>query len=238
MSITKKLYLNFGIVLAMVVVLFFVTLFAVKREQNAKDGAAQAMQMTDATDKVRFQIMQNRLYLSNYLLSGDSREVQRMNEGVKQLRDELQTASKLATSEEQGSKIQTVQKNEETWVPEFADPMLQKRRQVDSGNATVADLQIYYLQKDPGAWVKASIDALDIADHDAHQTLEERKLNDKSAATWTWGIALLATLVAVAFGIVIAFRPARSITLPLTSLIRWPQKIGDSGDLAPEIDIP
>ncbi|HEX7894408.1 MAG TPA: hypothetical protein VF447_09480, partial [Terriglobales bacterium] len=119
MSMSKKLYLNFGIILAMVAVLFFVTLFAVKREQNAKDAAGQAMQMTTATDKVRFQVMQNRLFLSNYLLSGDSREVEHMNEGVQQLRDELQTCSKLATSERQRSAITDAQKNEEAWGTEF-----------------------------------------------------------------------------------------------------------------------
>ena len=237
MSMSKKLYLNFGIILAMVGVLFFVTLFAVQREHSAKAAASQALQMADNTDKVRFQIMQNRLFLSNYLLSGDSREVQRMNDGVQQLRDELQACLKLSMSEEQHSAIQTVQKNEETWVSDFAEPMLQKRKQVDSGNATVADLQIYYLQKDASAWVKASTDALDIADRDAHQTLEERKKTDESAGTVTIWIALASTLTALALGIVIAYRTARSITQPLAELIRVATQIGETGDLDHEIDI-
>ena len=237
MSMSKKLYVSFGFVLAMVVVLFFVTWFAVHHEQGTKDAAEQAMQMADNTDKVRFQIMQNRLYLSNYLLSGDSREVQRMNDGVQLLRDELQAGLKLATSGEQRSAIQTVQKNEDAWVSEFAEPMLQKRKQVDSGNATVADLQIYYLQKDAGAWVKSSTDALDIADHDAHQVLEERKKADQSAGNWTIAIALVATLVALGLGIVIALWTARSITQPLAELIRVATQIGETGDLDHEIDI-
>ena len=201
MSMSRKLYINFGIILAMVIVLFLVTWVAVQREHSAKAAATQAMQMADSTDKVRFQIMQNRLYLSNYLLSGDSREVQHMNEGTQLLRDEMQATQKLATSEEQRSKIADVQKNETAWVSEFAEPMLQKRKQVDSGNATVADLQIYYLQKDAGAWVKASTDALDVVDHEVHQTLEERKKMDESAGTWTVLIAFLSTLIALGLGV-------------------------------------
>ena len=50
-------------------------LVAVHREHSAKAAASQALQLADATDKIRFQMMQNRLYLTNYLLSGDSREV-------------------------------------------------------------------------------------------------------------------------------------------------------------------
>ncbi len=237
MSMSKKLYVNFGIILAMVILLFLVIVFAVQREHTAKAAAAQAMQMTDNTDKVRSQLMQNRLFLGNYLLSGDGREVQHMNDGVQQLRDELQVAQKFATSEEQRSAISTVQKNEEGWVTEFAEPMLQKRKQVDSGNATVADLQIYYLQKDANTWLKTSIDALDIADHDAHQTLQEREDADKSAASWTLIIAGIATLVAVVLGAGIAFRTAQSITQPLTELIRVATQIGESGDLDHEIDI-
>jgi methyl-accepting chemotaxis protein len=237
MSMSKKLYVNFGIILAMVILLFLVIVFAVQREHTAKAAAAQAMQMTDNTDKVRSQLMQNRLFLGNYLLSGDGREVQHMNDGVQQLREQLQTAQRFATSEEQRAAISTVQKNEEGWVTEFAEPMLQKRKQVDSGNATVADLQIYYLQKDANTWLKTSIDALDIADHDAHQTLQEREDADKSAASWTLIIAGIATLVAVVLGAGIAFRTAQSITQPLTELIRVATQIGECGDLDHEIDI-
>src|SRR6266700_7363440 len=101
MSISKKLYANFGAVLAMVIVLFLVNLFAVQREHSAKAAAAKALQMADNTDHVRFQMMQNRLYLGNYLLSGDSREVDRMNDGVHQLADYLQNGQKLSSTDKQ-----------------------------------------------------------------------------------------------------------------------------------------
>jgi methyl-accepting chemotaxis protein len=237
MSMSKKLYINFGIVLAMVCVLFLVTWFAVDREHNAKAAAAQALQMADSTNKVRSQIMQNRLYLGNYLLSGDGREVERMNEGVSQLREALQSSERLASTDEQRAALQTVQKNEDAWVAEFAEPMLQKRKQVDSGNATVADLQIYYLQKDAAAWVKTSTDALDVVEHDTRHVLEDRRKTDESAGTWTIIIALLGTLVAVALGSVVAYRSAHSITKPLGELIKVAQQIGETGDLEHEIDI-
>src|SRR6266852_6631597 len=129
MSISKKLYMNFGAVLAMVIVLFLVNLIAVQREHSAKAAAAQTLEMAGNTDNVRFQVMQNRLYLSNYLLSGDSREVERMNDGVRQLTDYLQAGQKLASSDQQRSSLDAVSKNETVWVSEFAQPMLQKRRE-------------------------------------------------------------------------------------------------------------
>jgi methyl-accepting chemotaxis protein len=195
----------------------------VHREHDTKATAALGMQ-------VRSQIMQNQLYLSNYLLSGDSREVERMNAGVNDLRENLANYMKLVTSDEQRTAIEGVQKKADAWVTEFAQPMLEKRKQVDSGNATVADLQIYYLQKDPSAWVKAANDALDIAARDANQA-------DKNASTWTIIIALMGTLIALVLGVGIAYRTASSITQPLSDLIRVARQIGESGDLDHEIDI-
>src|SRR6266849_8013353 len=237
MTIGKKLYVNFGAVLAMVLVLFLVNLIAVQREHSAKAAASQALELADATDRVRFQMMQNRLYLSNYLLSGDSREVDRMNDGVRQLNDSLQNSLKTASSDQQRSALDSVQKNESAWVSEFAQPMLQKRREVDAGNATVADLQIYYLQKDASSWVKTSTDFLNVADHETKHVLDERRKTDESAGRWTIIIASLSTIVALVLGIAIAYRTAYSITRPLSELMKVAQQIGESGDLDHQIDI-
>src|SRR5438477_3694241 len=237
MSISKQLYKNFGYVLFMVLVLLGVNLIAVQREHSAKSAAAQALQMTDNTDAIRFQMMQNRLYLSNYLLSGDSREVDHMNDGVRQLNEALQSAERLASGDQQHSALESVGKNENAWVTAFAQPMLQKRKEVDAGNATVADLQIYYLQKDASLWVKTSTDYLNAADQENHRILDERRKSDQTAGTWTVGAAVLSTLFSLAWGIAIAYRTANSITKPLTNLMQVTQQIGESGDLDHRIDI-
>lgn len=237
MSISKKLYLNFGIVLSMVVVLFLVTVVAVQREHSAKAASLQALEMAENTDNIRFQMMQNRLFLSNYLLSGDSREVEHMNEGIRLLNQYLQNSQKLASSDQQRSALDSFAKNEGLWASEFAQPMLQKRKEVDGGNATVADLQIYYLQKDPTSWVKTSTDFLNIVDHETKHIVEERRKSDESAGTWTILAALVSTLAALALGIAIAFRTAKSITQPLSDLMKVARQIGESGDLDHKIDL-
>ncbi|PYX68133.1 MAG: hypothetical protein DMG72_23595, partial [Acidobacteria bacterium] len=183
MTIGKKLYLNFGAVLAMVVVLFLVNLVAVHREHSAKAAAAASLELADATDAVKFQMMQNRMYLSNYLLSGDTREVERMNEGVRFLNDKLQRAEELANSEQQKAAFQKVQQQEQAWIREFATPLVEKRKEVDGGNATVAELQIFYLQKDASAWIKSSTEYLDVADQESKKILEVRRKSDETAAT-------------------------------------------------------
>jgi methyl-accepting chemotaxis protein len=237
MRIGKKLYVNFGAVLAMVLVLFLVNLIAVRREHSAKAAASQALELADDTAEVRFQMMQNRLYLSNYLLSGDSREVERMNDGVRLLTDKLQTTEKVTESEQQRAALEKVKQTEQNWAREFAAPLVDKRKEVDSGNATVAELQIFYLQKDAGSWVKTSTEFLDTADQENKKVLEERRRSDETAATATILMALFSTLVALTLGVFIAYSTAKSITQPLNDLMKVAKQIGSEGDLEHEIDI-
>ena len=223
MTIGKKLYTNFGIILAMVLVLFLVNWSAVQREHTAKE-------LADTTNAVRFQMMQNRLYLSNYLLSGDTREVDRMNDGLRTLNEKLDQALKMVASDQVKAALGKVQQLEQAWGKDFAQPLIEKRKDVDSGNATVAELQIYYLQKDASSWVKNSTDSLDVADG------ESRK-SDESAAKATIVVSLLSTLLALSLSIAIAYRTAKSITQPLTNLMNVARGIGNTGDLEHNIEL-
>src|SRR5271165_6454119 len=237
MTIGKKLYKNFGIILGMVVVLFIVNLLAVQREHAAKAAATASLQLKDATNQVRFQMMQNRLYLSNYLLSGDSREVDRMNEGLHTLTEKLQQGKSLANSEQERSALDKVGQLEQAWSKEFAQPLIEKRKDVDSGNATVAELQIYYLQKDASSWVKNSTDALDVADVENRKLVDERRQSDENAASRTIAVSVFSTLLALCVGAIVAFRTAKSITQPLTNLMNVARGIGNTGDLEHNIDV-
>src|ERR1700719_4568553 len=230
MTIGKKLYTNFGIILCMVVVLFLVNWSAVQREHTAKE-------LADNTNAVRFQMMQNRLYLSNYPLSGDTREVDRMNEGLRVLNDKLDLALKTAASDQVKTALGKVQQLEQAWGKEFAQPLIEKRKDVDSGNATVAELQIYYLQKDASSWVKNSTDALDVADGENRKLVELRRKSDETASTYTIFAAIFSTLFALGLGGVIAYRTAKTITEPLTNLMQVSRQIGDTGDLEHTIDV-
>jgi methyl-accepting chemotaxis protein len=237
MTIGKKLYWSFGFILAMVLLLFFANLMAVLREHGAKDAAAASLKMKDTTNLIRFQMMQNRLYLSNYLLSGDTREVDHMNEGLRILNEKLEQGKTLTTSDQVKTALAKVQQLEQAWGKEFAQPLVDKRKDVDSGNATVAELQIYYLQKDASSWVKNSTDALDVADVENSKQVEERQNSDANATTATIIVSVLSTLFALLAGGFIAYRTANSITAPLQGLMHVARGIGNTGDLEHNIDV-
>ena len=237
MNIGKKLYISFGGILGTVLLLLIINLFAVHREHETKAAAQRSIDMTEATSSVRFQMMQNRLHLQNYLLSGDTRDVDKMTDGERSLNDALRRAQDLANSPEQRSDLEKVQGLEQSWANDFANPLTDKRRAVDSGNATVAELQIFYLQKDPNSWVSRSSDVLDQVDQQNQKLLDERRHTDELAATGTIFFAWISSLLALGLGSLIAYRTAAGITGPLGRLIHVAEQIGQSGDLEHNIDV-
>src|SRR6202167_5883621 len=212
MTIKKKLYMSFGIILVTVMVLLAINLVAVQREHEAKAAAQQSINMTAVPSLVRFWMMQTRLHLQNYLLSGDTRDVEKMTDGERQLNDGLRHAQELASSAQQRSSLEKVQGLEQTWGTDFANPLVDKRRAVDGGNATVSELQIFYLQKDTGAWVALIGDILDDVVRDNRQLLELRRRSDEAAAPWTILMSVFSALIALGVAVIIAYRWASGIT--------------------------
>src|SRR5512133_1215817 len=97
MTIAKKLYLNFGLILGIVILLFLVNVIAIQREHSARNATASSMEVAQLNESIRFQMMENRLDLRNYLLSGDTREIQKINDGGAKLTDLIKQAESKAT---------------------------------------------------------------------------------------------------------------------------------------------
>ncbi|MGA1999374.1 MAG: methyl-accepting chemotaxis protein [Terriglobales bacterium] len=236
MTISKKLYLNFGAILALLLGMFIVNLTAVQREHAARASASRALELAQEGEAVRFQMMQNHLYLRNYLLSGDSREVDRMEEGIARLHAMLKDLSSKVNSEGHRTALVRFNEAEQQWESSFARPLVEKRKLVDSGATTVAELQIYYLQLNPSLWMKTSTGFLDEGEAANSTLLESERKKGEAATSATIVFSIVGTLLAILLGIVISYKTAKSITEPLQQLIGVARDIGNSGDLDHEVD--
>jgi methyl-accepting chemotaxis protein len=237
MSIGKKLYAGFGMVLAILLGLFLVNTFAAFRERSLRSDSAAALESVRTIEAVRLQIMLNRLNLDNFLLSGDPRDEERVNKGTVDLADTLKRGEAQSNSDLLRTALIQVESTEASWSDNFAKPLLAKRHQVDSGDATVSDLQIFYLQKDPSSWLTKSSAVLDQTTAEIAKTFDETAKTAAKAGAWSAGATTVGTLLAIILGIFVAYYTAKSITQPLTHLITVAREIGDSGDLDQNIDI-
>ena len=237
MTIRNKLLWGFGAVLAIMAFLLIVNIFSVFRQNSTQNAVKDTHTDLDVIDKVRYQLIQNRLTLSTYLLSGDLRDEDKTNKGINELQSLLKDGESKATDIGLRNTLLQVDENEHSWADQFAKEMIAKRHQVDSGDATVSDLQISYLQHDPSSWTNKSVSMLDQAHQAVQKAQDDSNDSARSATNWSAGISTAGTLVAVLLGGFIAFRTEKSITTPLAHLIEVAHKIGNSGDLDQSIDI-
>jgi methyl-accepting chemotaxis protein len=237
MTIGKKLYWGFGAILAVILFLFVINVFTVLRQYSTHSAVASTLADVHTIEGVRLKMSDNRLSLGNYLLSGDLRDEDKTNKGISELQELLKQGEGKANDPALRTALSQVEDNERGWAENFAKEMISKRHQVDSGDATVSDLQIYYLQHDPASWMKRSTTILDDASGAVNKAYDDSNSSSDSTLKISTVIMGLGTLLGIAFGLFVAFKTAKSITDPLSHLIEVAHKIGDSGDLDQTIDI-
>ncbi|HTW22626.1 MAG TPA: methyl-accepting chemotaxis protein [Candidatus Baltobacteraceae bacterium] len=237
MTIGKKLYVGFGAILAIILFLFVINIIAVMRQSSTREAVKATLDDVQTIEDIRYRVMGNRLSLSNYLLSGDLRDEGKTNKGITDLQAALKQAEVRVNDPNLRSALSQVEDNESQWAESFAKDLIAKRHQVDSGDATVADLQISYLQHDPVSWINKSTAILDQAGIEVKKAYDDSNASSGAANVWNGIITTVGTLLALALGVGIAFYTAKSIKEPLYHLIDVARKIGDSGDLDQSIDI-
>ena len=236
MNISKKLYLGFGALLAILTVQSVLNFVAVRRQHATTEASEASLDVALKTSKVRAQIQENRVALVNYLLSGDTREIDRLREGTTQLNDRITELQSVA-SLEQRDLLGRATEAEQQWMEKFANPLIEKRRQVDSGSATVAELQIFYLQQGPGSFVsrsKASLDEIENATRAQNERLAQS--GAQGAATTTL-VSLLSLVFGIGLGGGVAYYTSKSITRPLITLMTAARQISESGDLDQRVEV-
>src|SRR5882724_9526237 len=237
MTIKQQLYRSFGAILLILLILLFVDFGAIYKTSTASSEAANTLESVRTIEAVRLQIMLNRLNLDNFLLSGDPRDEEKVNKGINELNDTLKQGEAQLSADALRTALIQVESTEASWADNFAKPLLAKRHQVDSGDSTVSDLQIFYLQKDPTSWLTKSSAVLDQTSAEITKNFEETTKSASRASTWSAILSTAGTLLAILLGVLVAYYTARSIVLPLTHLITVAREIGDSGDLNQNIDI-
>jgi methyl-accepting chemotaxis protein len=237
MTIGKKLYMGFGGILAIMLVLLVINIVTVTRQFSTSDQVTATVNDQQAIRKIQYSISENHLNLANYLLSGDLRDEDKTNKGIADLDQLLKDSETKVADQNLRTALSQVQDNEQQWADNFAKPMIAKRHQVDSGDATVSDLQIYYLQHDPASWINKSTSILDSASQDVSKAQDDSNASARTATKASAIITIVGTLLTVVFGVFIAYYTAKSITQPLYHLIEVARRIGDSGDLDQSIDV-
>ena len=96
------------------------------------------------------------LALDGYLLTGDARQQTKLKVEAANLAELFDRAKLKAPTEFLRDVLSRLDVSQRNWTEKFARPLVAARQRVDSGNATVAELQILFAEQDPTSWSDTS----------------------------------------------------------------------------------
>jgi hypothetical protein len=111
-----------------------------------------AVQKAEKFELAVSQIEGSRRELVEYLLSGDPSKAGQVSELQKEGMTALREIGESSQLPELHQRIDALMQEQQLWSKDFAEPLIEARKLLDSGHGTLVDLQINFLQRDPDRW--------------------------------------------------------------------------------------
>jgi methyl-accepting chemotaxis protein len=237
MKIRNKLLLNFALLLILMLLGSLFSIASKYREHETKIAISNAYEVSLSTEIVRRQIVENHLALSNFLITGTSAELDRLHEGNNRTSELLHEAQSKTTDPSLRAGLNRIDAIEHEWYSTIADRFIQEHRDVTTGKVKAIDLLDRYTETGPTEQLKRSNEVIDEVQNEDRDLIKTTRDSDETVTRVASGIEIFGFLCALALGLYIAFRTARSITEPLDRLVLMAREIVEKGDLDQEIDI-
>ena len=232
MTIGRKLHFGFGSIIAVIIILFIGNRVVLSRERAASRHVSIALESVQSLEAVQVKITQIHQALDRYLLTGDPRQQTKLKVEAAKLAELFDRAKQKAPTEFLRDVLSRLDVSQRNWTEQFARPLVAARQRVDSGNATVAELQILFAEQDPTSWSDTSAAVLDDANVAIRKTLDESMASAErsTAVARAIGIGLASLAIALCLGI--AYHTATSIIRPLRETVAVLRDIAEGeGDL-------
>ena len=237
MTISKKLYLGVGSIVAILILLFITNTIVVMRERSASAQASVGVESVQSLEAVQMKMMRVRLHLQDYLLTGDERQREKMSTEAAILADAFNKGRVRAHTESLRDVLSRMEVSQRDWKEKFATPLIEQRRRVESGDASVADLQVFYDQKDPNEWTTAAMSIVEEANAAIRKAQDESTASAAAALAIGTAISTTVTIVAIVLCGAIGYRTAKAITGPLEATVVVLRNIAEGeGDLTRRVN--
>jgi methyl-accepting chemotaxis protein len=235
LPIAKRLYLGFGMVVALLVLLVSSSYANFARLGNASDMNIHTYQVLAEVDAALMALVNIETGERGFALTGKDASLEPYHSGQQDFRAHLDSARKLTSDNpRQQDRLQRLSEAQQTWLDTAIEPAIRLRRQ-----SADADMAAVVADEQAGKG-KQSMDAMRklVAEVKAEEStlMAQRKqevllLQDRMASTLVGG-GILAVVLAVTAAIWLA----RNITLPLREAVALAGRVA-KGDLSASVEV-
>ncbi|WP_279636667.1 methyl-accepting chemotaxis protein [Paraburkholderia aromaticivorans] len=236
LRVAHKLYLGFGVVVAILAVLgvLFYSFFSAVTAANAWN--VHSYQVIDASRALAESLINMETGVRGYALTGDDAFLEPFHQGSDAFRQNLEKAQALTSDNAaQQERLRRLGAQEAAWVSDFAGKLIEQRRTVDAGNVQM-DAFIASFRTHPGKQRMDSMRAVIAEVSNAEAVLLSARAQEVASLQVRTQIALVAGVVVSAIlAMLLATWIARLIAPPLRDAVVLAEAIAH-GDLTRTID--
>ncbi|MGK5043236.1 methyl-accepting chemotaxis protein [Janthinobacterium sp. GB1R12] len=218
LSIKNKLYLGFGSIVAIILILLGVAYNSFSRLSEANAWDRHTMEVLIEIDKIHNSILQIQVETRGYILTGNEASLTPETDEAAMLSQHTQKAiSMTVDNKQQSERFRKIDQLSTTWVKDWINPLIEKRRAL--GNAPGATESVARTMPPSGYPAVAQANKLlDEAAAEETRLLAERS-NTTSKLQETMLLTLsLGGLLCIVLALGISYLLGRSILGPLNSL--------------------
>lgn len=237
MSIKNKLYIGFGTIVAIILLLLILAYNNFTRLTDANSWDKHTMEVLIELDRVNNASLQIQVDTRGYILTGNETFIASERENSEKLKQYIARAVQLtADNGQQNDRLKRAQALLTTWADVNIRRQIEKRRALADTKGAADTLGQSPELKEAAAIVSAARDLLEQASEEERRLLAER--NSKSADLHSSQNNLMTGggIAVVVLSVLIAYTLARAILGPLAELTAGLSRLG-SGDLAARISV-
>ncbi len=237
LSIKNKLYIGFGSIVAIILLLLVSAYNNFARLTDANKWDKHTMEVLVELDRVNSASLQVQVDARGYILTGNETHIASERDNVEVLKQHMSKVVQLtADNPQQNERLKRAQALLNTWADTNIRRQIDKRRALgDTKNAAEILGQSSEL-KEAGAIVSSARELLDQAAEEERRLLAERAAKSADLQNNQNNLLLGGGVAVVVLSLLIAYLLARAILAPLSNLTAALTRLG-GGDQAARINV-
>ncbi|MBB5369437.1 MULTISPECIES: methyl-accepting chemotaxis protein [unclassified Janthinobacterium] len=218
LSIKNKLYMGFGSIVAIILILLGVAYNSFTRLSEANGWDRHTMEVLIEIDKIHNSILQIQVETRGYLLSGNEVSLNPETDEMAVLTQHTQKAIAMTVDNKpQSERFRKIDQLASTWVKEWINPLIDKRRAL--GNTPgAADTVARMIPPGGSPGILQANKMLDDATAEENRLLAERSARSASLQETMLLTLSLGGLLCIVLALAIAYILAKAILNPLNNL--------------------
>jgi methyl-accepting chemotaxis protein len=232
LSINARLVAAFSMIVAILIALIVVATVTQGKQADAQKLNVHTYEVVDHINLLNDSLVSMQSGMRAFLLTGLDESLAPLTAGRKDYAQHLAQLRELINVPKVRESLDALDREQEEWIKQAVEPAIEFRREVITGDATMADV-VALERQDPGKQYMEKMHALMDEIHRVEQgLLEERSKAAEAASDFASTVLIGGGVLAVVLSIGLAFAIARSIVNPLRQVLRATEDLraGD-GDL-------